>query len=197
MTTSSPVVAYEKSLSLLKEHPLYSDAELIQKMEEAIVQQRQSVAESEQKSKKWLQSAASKATHRFDTQRKAMHLRMYQDGLEGLRRQDYRVPGFHAFVSEQLGRSYANPSYAQDDFELAPTPDWRLRELQERTARDPALVQIWQGWLESGKPLRKVNLKLLDNVVYDCKRAQEAQADMSNQQTQLQAAAARLRAPSP
>lgn len=195
--TPSPTVAYEKSLSVLKSHVLYTDAELIHEMEAAIVRQRQSLAESERQAKKWLQGSQSKSQHRFEAQQKGLRLRMYQDGLEGLRRQDYRVPGFHAFVDDHLGKSYANPNYSQNDFELAPTPDWRLKELQERTALDPELTQVWLNWLESGKPLRKIDLKLLDRATWDCAQAQQAKAQMSNQQDDLKAAAARLRAPQP
>ena len=188
---SSPSVAFEKSLALLKAHALLTDDELVQKMEACVAEKRQAVLASQKKTKGWMQNAREKASNLFELQQNQFQLKMYERGLEALKGKDYQAPEVRGFAQNYLDPGYKDTFF--DGMEPDQTPSWRLSELNERTARHPELTAIWSDWLQSAKPLRKINLRILENATWQCKLAQEAEKNAQQDAENRQEAAAKIR----
>jgi len=191
----SPIPTFEKTLAVVLAHSLYSDEDLVQKIQTEAAVLKQEIVATEKKVGGWFQSSKTKETIRQDLREKQSQLDLREKSLAALRQKDYQNHNLSHYASKFLGPGYEQVRH--DGMDVLPTPAWRIQELTERTARHPQLTAVWTTWLESNKPMRRVNLTLLDRVAWECRQVQDLETNQANEQALREEAVRSIRRPKP
>lgn len=186
---------YEATLSVLKAHRLCSDDELMNAIQADLDVAGPAYAAAMRKGVGWFQTSKTTAIKAQALYRQKMEVQGLERSLQAIQKKDYQDIYLVQYAQKKLGAGYEGLTH--DHFDLMNTPAWRFKELTERTSVAPELTEIWAGWLESNKPLRRVNLDLLERAALECSRMLTIEAQETNGLETRQAALAAIRRPKP
>lgn len=186
---------YENTLAVLSAHRLCSDDELLKIAKAELAVAKPAYEAAMRKGVGWFQTAKTTAVKAQALWAQKNRVTQLERSVQALEKKDYRDIYLVPYAKEKLGAGYEN--LVNDGFDLVPTPAWRLQELNERTSVSPELTAIWTKWLESNKPLRRINLVLLDRAALECSRMLQLEAQEAGDLEARQAALTNIRRPKP